>query len=106
MDQPSQARRDEPNALLASLPEESYQRVAALCELVDTPRDARLCEAGQAMRHVHFPVSGLLSVIFTTADGMAVEVGTIGFQGMSGISLFHGVDAVPTSTIAQLGGSA
>ena len=98
--------RDEANWLLAALPEPSYRRLAEQAETVNLVHRQVLFEAGAAIDYAHFPQAGCLSMITVMDDGSAVEVGTIGFEGMSSVSLVHLVDSVPTKCVVQIGGSA
>jgi CRP-like cAMP-binding protein len=96
------SRRDEPNRLLNSLSDACYDRVLGMSETIDLPRDEVLSSSGRATPFAHFPQSGCLSVITTVDDRIRVEVGTVGWEGMTGLSFLHGVDAVPADTIVQV----
>jgi CRP-like cAMP-binding protein len=98
--------RDEANWLLSSLSEASYCRVSDLCEMVDTPRDHIVSKSDGVIPYAYFPQSGCLSVISVVDDGIRVEVGTVGWEGMTGLSFLHGVDSMPTETVAQVPGMA
>jgi CRP-like cAMP-binding protein len=45
---------------------------------------------GASMRHVYFPLSGVISLMTPLADGSAVETATVGNEGMVGIHAFLG----------------
>lgn len=62
--------------------------------------------AGEPFRHVYFPESAVRSVISRMADGAAVEVGTVGNEGMVGIAAFLEAEAGVIETLAQIPGSA
>lgn len=98
--------RDDANWLLGSLSDASYRRVADLSESVETPRDHVVSKAGAVIPYAYFPQSGCLSVISVANAATRVEVGTVGREGMTGLSFLHGVDSVPTETIAQVSGTA
>lgn len=100
------ASRDERNWILAGLTDASYTRVAALCERVPVPHKAIVIHPDEPIAHAYFPQSGCLSMVTLMEDGNAVEVGTIGWEGMSGASLIHGVASVPTQCLAQVAGEA
>jgi CRP-like cAMP-binding protein len=89
---------------LGSLPEPSYRGVADLCETVETPRDHIVSKADAVIPYAYFPQSGCLSVISVLNDTIRVEVGTVGWEGMTGLSFLHGVDSTPTETVAQVAG--
>lgn len=95
---------EEANWLLGSLSAPSYHRVAELCETVETPREHVVSKGGAVIPYAYFPQSGCLSVISIVNDNIRVEVGTVGWEGMTGLSFLHGVDSTPTETFAQVPG--
>jgi CRP-like cAMP-binding protein len=98
--------RGEANWLLAALPEASYRRIVEQSETVDLDYRQVMFEADQPIDYAHFPQAGCLSMVTVMDDGNAVEVGTIGHEGMSGISLVNSIESVPTRCIVQVEGSA
>ena len=65
-----------------------------------------IANAGEPFRHVYFPETAVFSVISRMADGAAVEVGTVGNEGMAGVAVFLGADASANETVAQIPGAA
>ncbi len=98
--------RGEANWLLAALPESSYRRLIAQSETIGLAYREVLFEAGATIDYAHFPQAGCLSMLTVMDDGNAVEVGTIGHEGMSGVSFVNLVESVPTKCIVQVDGSA
>jgi CRP-like cAMP-binding protein len=92
------------NRILAALPSEEFNRVVAELEPFDLPIDTVLYEANSAITHVYFPTSGCVSMVNTLDDG-AVEVGTIGFEGFTGLPLLLGDDRMPSRAFVQLTGA-
>lgn len=92
------------NVLLRGLPAVERERIADALEVVDMPTRTVLYEANKPIAYVHFPLSGVLSLLALDASDDAVEVGTIGNEGMSGLSLFHGMPSAPQQCIAQVEG--
>ena len=56
------------------------------------------------LSHVYFPTSGMISLTVLMEDGAEVEAGTIGNEGMIGLSVAHGLDFSPTKAISQISG--
>jgi CRP-like cAMP-binding protein len=56
------------------------------------------------IEYVYFPETGVISSLSVMADGSAVETATIGFEGMSGMAVFHGVDRTPEHAFVQVPG--
>lgn len=84
------------NSLLAAIPGAAYRRLLPALEPVRLIFGETLYEPWQAIRHIYFPGSSLVSLL-TLADGhLALEVGLIGRDGMVGVPLVleHKVSAV------------
>ena len=94
----------EANWLLAALPTAAYARVIAQCEIVPLVVKDTLFAPNTIIEHAYFPRQGCASMISVMGDGAKVEVGTIGWEGMVGISLALGVSSVPTGCIVQIAG--
>jgi CRP-like cAMP-binding protein len=56
------------------------------------------------LSHVYFPTSGMISLTVLMEDGREVEAGTIGNEGMIGLSVAQGLDFSPTKAISQISG--
>jgi CRP-like cAMP-binding protein len=74
------------NALLLALPEEGFALLRPVLERVLVPQGEILYEIGDQLTKIYFVESGLVSLLATSADGVAIEVGLIGCEGMLGIS--------------------
>lgn len=94
----------EENWLLGALPEASYQRIIAQCETVPLPVRTIVIQPNVPLEHAYFPLSGCLSMVSVMEDGSSVEVGTVGWEGMVGISFIHGINVVPTQCFMQVPG--
>jgi CRP-like cAMP-binding protein len=80
-------------------------RISRLFEPVTTHIDDILWRPDEELEHVYFPTSGCLSVISVVQKDLEVEVGTIGWEGMAGLSLLHRVTKDSTKCIAQIDGT-
>lgn len=94
------------NCLLAGLPRTVRQRLVGGCERVALVLGDILCEAGDRHAHVHFPLSGFISLVATLDGRQPLEMGLIGSEGMLGATLSLGVDTVPMRGVVQGSGSA
>ncbi|MEP7065643.1 MAG: Crp/Fnr family transcriptional regulator [Gemmatimonadota bacterium] len=63
-----------------------------------------LYEADDPVSHVYFPTSGCVSMVNEMEEG-AVEIGTIGFEGFTGLPLLLNDDRMPTRAFVQLDGT-
>ncbi len=75
-------------------------------ELVAMPRGWTMSQSGDHVRHLHFPTSGIVSLIYQLEDGSASEIALVGTEGMIGISIYMGGESLPTSTEVQSAGQA
>jgi len=73
------------NLLLASLPQEDYDAIRPLLEVVALAPQDILHNPGEASQYVYFPRSGFMSVAVALRDGSMVEVAPIGREGLAGI---------------------
>jgi CRP-like cAMP-binding protein len=94
------------NRLLAALPERSQRHFLAGCDRIELAFAAVLCEPGQAIRHVYFPTDSFISLVTTLDDGVRLEVGIVGDEGMFGTSLILGVSTSPQHALVQGAGTA
>ena len=94
------------NSVLRSLSPQVSQRLLARCRAVDITYGQVLAEFGDKIKHVYFVNSGVVSLLAPVDGHASVEVGLIGREGMTGISLLLGVDVSPVRVLVQGTGSA
>jgi CRP-like cAMP-binding protein len=75
-------------------------------QLVDMPLGWTLSESGDHVNYLHFPVSGIVSLIYVLEDGSSSEVALVGNEGLVGVSIFMGGESMPSSTEVQCAGAA
>ncbi len=93
------------NHLVELLPRVDRQRLLAACESVDLRLGEVLCERGDAVRHVYFPIDGFISLLMQSDQHPSLEVGMVGREGMVGAALLLGVGAEPLQALVQGAGS-
>ena len=98
--------RAEGNSLLALLSSTAYDALMPYCETVDLTAREVLYEPLQSIGYVHFPTSGVLSIVKDLSGGGTVEVMTVGREGMSGMPIILGGDSTPSRCFVQIAGSA
>jgi CRP-like cAMP-binding protein len=76
-----------------------------LTEIEATVRD-QIYEPNKPFKHVYFPETAVASVVNVMDDGTEIEVATVGYEGMVGLSVFLGTDQSPARSYWQIGGSA
>jgi len=99
---------DEPrqNHLLRALPPDEAERLVARLELVAMPLGNVLYESGSTMRHVYFPTTAIVSMMYVMADGASAEIAVVGNEGMVGVALFMGGETTPSRAVVQSAGNA
>jgi CRP-like cAMP-binding protein len=92
------------NQLLAALPEADYQRLLAHLEFVKLPLGLVVFESGSKLRHLYFPASGIVSLLYAMENGASTEIAVIGNEGVVGIALFMGGESTPSRAVVQSAG--
>lgn len=94
------------NHLLAALPEDDAARFFQHLELVPMTLGEVLYESGAQMRHVYFPTTSIVSLLYVMEDGASAEIAVVGNEGIVGISLFMGGETTPSRAVVQSAGHA
>ncbi len=94
------------NNLIAALPRADRTRLLAHSQLVNLELAQVLCEPGQPMRKVYFPVDAFISLIAQVDGVRGLEVGMAGREGMLGVHLALGIAKAPLQALVQGAGSA
>jgi CRP-like cAMP-binding protein len=103
---PSEARSAQ-NHLLSALASDEYDRVISHSEEIAFDRGYIFYEAETPIRHVHFPLEGLVSIVTPLEEGQTVEVLIVGLEGMVGLGGLDSADyTVPTRAVGQIAGRA
>jgi CRP-like cAMP-binding protein len=94
------------NRLLDCLPMADLKRIST--SLQDIALDAKqiLNKARSPIDYVYFPTGGIISAMTVMEDGTAIEVATIGKEGMSGLTAFIGGKTSPYEVMVQVSGQA
>jgi CRP-like cAMP-binding protein len=92
------------NHLLAVLPEPERKRLFPRLELVPLRLGESLYESGDQLKHVYFPTTAIVSLLYELEDGASAEIAVVGNDGIVGIALFMGGDTMPNRAVVQSGG--
>ena len=92
------------NRLLSGLSPTDFGLLRPHLEAVDLPFKQVLIAPDEPIRHVHFPDSGVSSFVALFEGGGSVEVGMTGRDGMVGVPVLLGADAVPLECLMQIPG--
>ncbi len=92
------------NQLLAGLPTADVERLLAGAERVRPRMRQHLYAQHGPMDASYFPEGGVFSLLMETDGGGAVEILTIGNEGMLGLPALMGAEQSPTRAICQIPG--
>jgi CRP-like cAMP-binding protein len=92
------------NHLLDALPNDVCERLSL--ETVALNPSQIVHEGGTLAEHVFFPTSGLISMTARVGNGLSVEVGMVGKEGMFNVASILGDDRPSHPAMVQLPGSA
>jgi hypothetical protein len=92
------------NHLLDALPAGDFSRIAPHLELIPMRLGDVLYEPGVKLRHVYFPTTSIVSLLYVMEDGASAEIAIVGNEGMLGISLFMGGETTPSRAVVQSAG--
>lgn len=92
------------NRLLGALPDADLKRWLLELEWIDLPLGKVLYESGGVEKHVYFPTSCIVSLLYEMKNGDAAEIAVVGNEGIVGISLFMGGNSTPSRAVVQSAG--
>jgi CRP-like cAMP-binding protein len=94
------------NRLLAALSSDELERLRPLLTTTQPLAHGLVMEVRhRAATHVYFPWSGVCSLTTVMLDGALVEVGTIGNEGLVGMSVYFGGQPTDLETVVQVEGA-
>jgi CRP-like cAMP-binding protein len=79
-----------PNRLLASLPSADFELLGRHLKTIKLVHATVLFEAGDPIKRVYFPHSGIISLVVGLKGGQTIEVAMIGWDSVVGGSLALG----------------
>jgi CRP-like cAMP-binding protein len=103
MNSPSNGSR---NRLLAVLSHDDRDLLTPALETVDLDVRHILEAPNDPISHVYFVESGLVSVVGAAPPNHRIEIGMVGYEGMTGLSIVLGGDHSANETLVQSSGSA
>jgi CRP-like cAMP-binding protein len=94
------------NHLLAALPATDFARVQTRLKLVPLRLGEVIYEPGSQLRHLYFPTTAIVSLLYIMSDGASAEIAVVGNDGILGIALFMGGETTPSRAVVQSAGHA
>jgi CRP-like cAMP-binding protein len=93
------------NKILATLAPSDFGLLEPHLKTVDLPVRFRVEVRGAPIDHVYFVESGVVSVVANGLGKREIEVGIIGFEGMTGLSVIMGEANAANESFVQIAGS-
>jgi CRP-like cAMP-binding protein len=94
------------NYVLSAIPDHEYARMRDRLEPIELGIKDGLYQTGKPIGHVYFPTTAVLSMVAEMDGEAAVEVATVGREGMAGLPVFLGVTTSPNTVFSQVPGTA
>jgi len=94
------------NRLLAALQPADFSLIAPNLKDIPLTQGDVLQEAGEAIKYVYFPQSGMISLLTVMQNGSAVETATVGREGATGAMSGLGSRIAPHRAVVQIEGIA
>ena len=92
------------NQLLAAIPNAAWQRWLPQLEWIEMPLGQVLYESGSTLKHVYFPTTAIVSLLYVMENGASAEIAVVGNEGIVGISLFMGGESTSSRAVVQSAG--
>src|SRR5271170_7889061 len=93
------------NRLLASLKPHDFSLLSRYLREVPIEQGALLEDRGERVDAVHFPQTGMISLIVDMPEDGSVEVGTVGREGGVGLTVGLGSRIASVSALVQVSGT-
>ena len=93
-----------PNRILARLTREDFALLEPHLEPVDLPVKKRIETSKRRIDQVYFVEEGFVSVVANGSSKPSIEVGIIGREGMTGLSVFLGGERAAHDSYVQVAG--
>ena len=94
------------NRIFAALPPATYTRLLPLLELVWLPAGYTIHEPRLPIRYLYFPTTCIVARRYEMGNGSSTQIGTIGNEGLTGISFLLGAETSPVREVVQNTGNA
>jgi len=92
------------NALLGALAPADLDALRPALEEVALVKDQSIFLPGERAPYVWFPTNGMISIVALDAQGSAIEVATVGREGMSGLAVVLGSETMIYASMVQVPG--
>ena len=92
------------NALLRALAPADLEALRPALEAVALVKDTPVFQPGERASYVWFPTNGMISIVALDHSGSAIEVATVGREGMTGLAVVLGAETMIYASMVQVPG--
>jgi CRP-like cAMP-binding protein len=92
------------NLLLDSMAAADFETLRPYLDSLSVQVHEVLVEPNEEIAFVYFPMTCMISLVTLLEDGVSIESATIGNEGMSGLSVFHGLAISTSRAVVQMEG--
>lgn len=92
------------NHLLDALLQADYDRLFPNLDLVEMPLGKVLYEPGNQLKHVYFPTTSIVSLLYVMENSASAEIAIVGNEGILGVPVLLGGDTTPSWAVVQSAG--
>jgi len=92
------------NCLLSKLPAAVLERIQPHLEPADLPLGTVIYESGERQKHVYFPTTAMISLLYETQTGESSEIGISGNHGLVGLAGILGGEKTVGRAMVQSAG--
>ncbi|MDZ4141569.1 MAG: Crp/Fnr family transcriptional regulator [Methylotenera sp.] len=92
------------NHLLEALLKADYDRLFPNLEFIEMSLGQVLCESGDKLKHVYFPTTSIVSLLYVMENGASAEIAVVGNEGILGVPILLGGDSTPSRAVVQSAG--
>jgi len=89
------------NQLISALPATQWSHWRKQLEIVQMPLAHVLYEPGVAMKHIYFPLTAIVSLLYVMHDGASAEIAVVGNEGLVGVAIFMGGTSTTSRAVVQ-----
>lgn len=102
----SPGRRSEPrNRLLGSLPADEQECLRPHLKRIHIEAKQVLFDPNKPITSIYFPEGAMVSLLSIMSDGTALEVATVGWEGMVGLPVFLDCGSMAAQAVVQVPGA-
>jgi CRP-like cAMP-binding protein len=100
------ASNTDPNFLLCSLPPGERERLLPHLQRVTFSLGQIICEPGERLHCCYFPISAVISFVYTMQNGSTAETCLVGNEGVTGVAVFLGGESTCNRAVVAVAGDA